>query len=222
MRLAMSSTECYNYGMKHKPKICEHCQSEYSPKYRVTAAYWERSRFCSYKCSRGRERRGKRNDLGKVKTTLDEKFWSKVEIGKKDECWLWNGAKSLQGYGYLRKPLTRTQMMFAHRLSYELHFGEIPDGLCVCHKCDTPACVNPHHLFLGTRADNNADKTQKGRDYDKHGEANPRAKITQEDADEIRELLKAGRTQTSLAKQYGIAQANISMIALNKRWVKEV
>lgn len=94
---------------------------------------------------------------------LADRFWEKVQ--KTKTCWLWTGA-NLGGkwpYGMLGKPGDPTVLYKAHRLSWELHVGPIPDGLFVLHKCDVPLCVNPDHLFLGTAADNMADMVQKGR-----------------------------------------------------------
>jgi hypothetical protein len=161
----------------------------------------------------------RRATYGVAKKTIEQRFWEKVDKRGKKECWPWTGATNGQGYGYIGNTM-RQGMRFAHRLSYELHF-EPPGDLCVCHKCDNAACVNPAHLFLGTRQDNNADKHAKGRDYDRHGEKNPKAKLTASDVIEIRMLRAEGMTQQKLADKFGACQVNISAIVRRMIW-KEV
>jgi len=88
-------------------------------------------------------------------------FWHYVDRKSDDECWLWTGTTGAHfGYGlsYMFGKKRR-----AHRISYELHFGPIPAGMIVRHKCDVPACVNPAHLQLGTQAENRADCVARGR-----------------------------------------------------------
>ena len=89
-----------------------------------------------------------------------ERFWNKVD--KTDDCWNWTASKNIQGYGYFRFD---GKMRKAHRMAWLLVNGEIPDGMCVCHTCDNPGCVNPIHLWLGTNQDNMDDMNNKGRHY---------------------------------------------------------
>lgn len=91
--------------------------------------------------------------------SLTERFWAKVE--RSEGCWIWTGARNRRGYGKIRRD-ART-FVSAHRLSYEMANGSVPDGLFVCHHCDNPSCVRPDHLFTGTVGDNNRDTIRKGR-----------------------------------------------------------
>lgn len=89
-----------------------------------------------------------------------ERFFEKVHMVPEAGCWLWAGAWFQRGYGSFH---VNSRPMSAHRFSWELHFGEITNGLHVLHKCDTPACVNPAHLYLGTDKDNVRDMLIRGR-----------------------------------------------------------
>lgn len=94
---------------------------------------------------------------------MKEHFESKFTPEPMSGCWLWDSPRNDRfGYGYYRNRKNR-KILAAHRLAWSLYRGPIPDGICVLHKCDTPACVNPDHLFLGTRADNNRDMNSKNR-----------------------------------------------------------
>jgi len=152
------------------------------------------------------------------------RFWSKVDkdgpevthVDGLGPCWLWAAALDKDGYGKLR---VGGRMLSAHRVSYELHNEPIPNGMCVCHCCDTRLCVNPTHLFLGTVADNNRDMTIKGRQDAARGEASGTAKLTEADVLSIRaQHAKGGVSQGALAKLFGVDQANISCIISRKRW----
>lgn len=92
--------------------------------------------------------------------TYDEKERFFINVNKTDTCWIWMGAKNPQGYGSF---YTGSRSVGAHRFSWELEKGEIPDGMFVCHMCDNPACVNPAHLWLGTHQQNMEDMKNKDR-----------------------------------------------------------
>ena len=92
---------------------------------------------------------------------LHERFFAKVAMIPFHTCWEWLGTTSNGGYGTLLHSKKRKE--FAHRISWELHYGEIPPGMRICHKCDNVSCVNPDHLFMGTARDNTLDMIRKGR-----------------------------------------------------------
>jgi predicted XRE-type DNA-binding protein len=160
--------------------------------------------------------------------TIEERFWRKVKKEKDDECWEWIGGKNSSKYGILLLTNKRTSIL-AHRFSYELHKGKIPKGkgyhgMCVCHSCDNPSCVNPNHLWLGTNIENMRDKETKGRGrgfchQDHHGENHPQVKLTWKIVEEIREMHKNGFLQKEIAKKFNISNSGISKIISNKRWI---
>lgn len=121
-------------------------------------------------------------------------FWDRVDKAGPDDCWLWTAATS-GGYGRL---WSKGRMVYAHRLAYEMSVGEIPDGLEVCHTCDTPLCVNPAHLWLGTHQQNMIDMARKGRT---HGKGRI---LTDADVRSIRSRRTAGEPVRDLAAEYGV------------------
>ena len=103
----------------------------------------------------------------------------------------------------------------AHRSSWELEHGPIPKGLCVLHTCDVRLCVNPRHLWLGTRGDNNRDRAEKGRSSDRRGELNPNTKLC---AEQVREIRTTEATSDELARTYGVARRTINNILSYATW----
>lgn len=99
--------------------------------------------------------------MGRHKEDIKERFWKFVNKKNDDECWEWKGSVTKsRGYGQIGFDNT---IKGAHRVSWEIHYGEIPDEMCICHHCDNSKCVNPFHLFIGTRSDNMQDMLHKGR-----------------------------------------------------------
>lgn len=144
--------------------------------------------------------------------TIEEAFRNYVSASDPDACWEWNGYIDPTGYGRMFYNRVRFS---THRLSYQIAFGEIPDGLQVCHKCDNRKCVNPNHLFLGTVADNMQDASNKRRL--KHGENHHLSKITKAIADEIRSLYPS-LDQRQLAKKFSVSKTTVANILHNRIW----
>lgn len=144
------------------------------------------------------------------------RFWSKV--AKSDGCWLWTGLRHDRGdYGLIHISHPRKHKYRAHRFSYELANGPIPEGLCVCHRCDNPPCVRPDHLFLGTNAENHADSAAKGRAYRPRGELCGKAKLT---APQVREMrsLQGRLSHGEIARRFGVHRATVRGILYGLRW----
>jgi hypothetical protein len=146
-----------------------------------------------------------------------ERFWRRVD--KSGDCWVWTGPTIRDGYGRLSVGLRpQRHHVLAHRLSWQLHFGPIPEGKLVLHRCDNPPCVRPDHLFLGTDLDNKRDCIQKGRARYAKGEANGRAKLTAEQVDVIRTAPRVRGWQPQLARQFGVTRGLIGNVSRGLVW----
>jgi hypothetical protein len=146
-------------------------------------------------------------------TTNDlDRFWARVN--RSGDCWLWQAPATAGRYGFA---FISGDRFLPNRVSWTIHFGPIPDGQCVCHRCDNPRCVNPSHLFLGTQAENMADMVRKGRHR-----TNPDRQLYRTaaklSADEIAAILRDGRLQREIAAQYGVHQSTISDIKRGETW----
>jgi hypothetical protein len=145
--------------------------------------------------------------MGRPRVDNDEtakiRFWKHVQ--KTDSCWLWMGYRNPKGYGQIQVgSLDKPRAMLAHRLSWEMHRGPLDKNVPLMHRCDTPACVNPDHLLQGSRAENNADMTQKGRRW---------SKLTLDEALAIRtEYAQGGITMAALGRRYGIGTSQVHRI----------
>ena len=149
------------------------------------------------------------------------RFW--IHSGKKEssDCWNWTAAKLPAGYGLMsinRGSRILKKQIKAHRISWMIHFGMIPENLCVCHKCDNPSCVNPSHLFLGTIQENNADKYRKGRQKNPFGEQHGCCKFSDEKIEMIKQDAFLGYlTQYQIAEKHGCSQQHVSQIKIGTR-----
>lgn len=145
-----------------------------------------------------------------------------VRKGSDDDCWPYMGTCDPNGYGrfFVAGTGRNGYKPFAHRVAYELAYGPVPDGLVVMHICDNPTCCNPSHLRIGTRADNNRDRSEKGRGRENRqwGSANPRAKLTAEMVLQIRKMVRDGLSQGKVAKLFGIKQPQVSRLVRGVSW----
>lgn len=157
--------------------------------------------------------------------TMLQRFEEKYIKRNSKLCWEWTATTMNNGYGHFwyNKKLT-----LAHRVSYQFYIGQIPNGICVLHKCDNRKCVNPNHLFLGTYQDNATDRKNKGRGNIPTGVKNPRTKLSIKQVKEIRKLLikqqkilldyKNHYTHRAIAEKYNVTTGAIVCIANGKNW----
>ncbi len=156
--------------------------------------------------------KGRHKEMAMAKNT-PEMFWEKVSKKGPDECWLWTGAI---GRRYGNFSMGRGNESASHRIAWTLTHGKIENGLHALHKCDTPLCCNPNHLFLGTHKDNMRDCVSKGRCA--RGERGGSAKLTTSNIMEIRNRVSAGEQQKDLADRFGLCRSHVSRICGRKKW----
>lgn len=155
--------------------------------------------------------------------TAIERLMSKINVT--NGCWEWKGSLSDKDYGRMR---INGKKFLAHRVSYMLFKGKIPDGLFILHECDNHRCVNPKHLHLGTAKENLHEAIQRGRAlignlnpmmmYPKRGETNNNVKLTEVQVKEIIQLVNNGVNHKEIAAKFGVSSGNISSIKNNKSW----
>lgn len=152
--------------------------------------------------------------MGNSVNSLQDRFDAKWTPEPFSGCHLWTATRSQDGYGRILI-LANGKVRNASRVSWLLNRGTIPNGLCVLHRCDTPSCVNPSHLFLGDKSANTRDAIEKGRWPDKSGENNIRAKLT---AETVLLIRAAKGTTRELARRFSISQPTISSIQNRRTW----
>jgi hypothetical protein len=154
-----------------------------------------------------------------------ENFWKKVDqSGGPDSCWPWLASFGTGGYGKFGVGIQQTEG--AHRVAYFLAHGDIPDDMpCILHRCDNRPCVNPAHLFAGTKRDNTHDMLTKGRSGFQNGawtsspgSTNPNAKLTEDAVVAIRCRISGGASTADLAREYQVSEVSIHKIRYRQSW----
>ncbi len=184
-------------------KICLICQKRFTRPMKVSNYNWSRRVTCSHKC-RLIKLKGQ-GELG-----LRDAFDRYADVGGPSDCWEWTGTITSDGYG---RAQCAKEKWSAHRLSYHIFRGPIPNGLFICHTCDNKKCVNPSHLYAGTAQDNSNDAVERGlqpRGIDMHNSV-----LTPKDVREIRCSEKSSR---ALAKQFSVSQATIMKVLTGRTW----
>lgn len=180
----------------------------------------DESLLCACGCGKPRPEFINGHKTPRKRRPLAERFWEKVDKDGPDGCWEWTACLNPQGYGKIGTGRDSSPAT-AHRVSYELAYGPIPEGLWICHHCDNRKCVNPAHLFAGTARDNILDMHAKGRavNHAPRGSRHPHSKLTE---DRVREMRRRYQGQfgecVALAREFGISKGTASKILKGQAW----
>lgn len=185
-------------------KSCVICRGTFSKPDAFSAAQWEARQTCSMQCGRASSRR----TYAARRPAL---FWAKVDRSRGLRgCWVWRGSTDVGGYG-------KFDDRHAHRVAWELTTGDtLTPDVYVCHRCDSPPCCNPAHLFLGNHAANMLDMTKKGRSA--RGERAARSRLTSNQVQSIRLLYAGGLSAYRLGLMFKIAKSSIQQAVTRKTW----
>lgn len=154
--------------------------------------------------------------MRRLKWRLLKRFLNKLIIGRKSDCWEWQGSKTIEGYGRIK---IEGVWLLAHRMAWMIDKNEeVPSSMEICHSCDNPPCCNPYHLFLGTHRENMKDMAVKKRSRKHAGSNNGNSKLTEDRVREINRFLAAGGKRKEAAANNGVCLAVIDRIVNKIHW----
>lgn len=143
----------------------------------------------------------------------EERFWAKVSRRGPDECWEWTAGLNSSGYAWF---WLDGKNIGGHVFAYQSMYGDVPDGLEVCHRCHNRCCVNPVHLYAGTHQDNMRDMVEAQRQV--RGSRQHKTHLSEDDVRLIRHLCESGMTQQATGELFGVSQGAVSNIVLRQSW----
>ena len=149
------------------------------------------------------------------RANFERYFWGNAQIASAEECWHWVGNIKKSGYGIAH---IKKRRVLAHRVSYLLYYGTLPPNMYVCHRCDVPACVNPHHLFLGSPQENKDDCVRKNRQARQFGVENGRAIIDDEIASRIKASIRSGAPLRVISSRENVSIHIVKEISRGRSW----